>query len=42
VRVLVRYDDPNTIENEEKARQEWMKKHEGKTVIETKEVENYF
>jgi len=25
-----------------KKREEWLKKHEGKPVIETKEVENYF
>jgi hypothetical protein len=30
------------MEAEEKRRQEWIKKHEGKPVIETKEVENYF
>ena len=38
----MRYDDPNTIENEDKKRKEWLKKHEGKPIIECKEVENYF
>ncbi len=38
----MRYEDQDNPEYEEKKRQEWLKKHEGKPIIETKEVENYF
>ena len=42
IRIGTGWTDQNTHAAEEKRREEWLKQHEGKPVIECKEVENYF
>jgi hypothetical protein len=39
---VTRWEDQNVPGYEEKRREEWLKKHEGKQVVECKEVDNYF
>jgi len=40
--MVYKWEDENDPRYEERRRQEWLKKNEGREVIECKEVENYF
>ena len=39
---MTKWEDDTTAAYNQKKIDEWLKKHEGKEVIETKEVDNYF